>query len=185
MIKKDPEDISTLVLFFKIIIPKFFIHIFMPEDPDAPAPLIRVSILNETHRPDPDTLKLDPTQAEAFYSALTQKLTVIQGPPGTGKTFLGLKIVKVLLENKEHWMNGGKSSPILVICYTNHALDQFLEGIMRYTTKIVRIGAQSKCESMKKFGLREWKMRSRSEVQNRLNRQWLYDIKNVFHLMQK
>lgn len=43
-------------------------------------------------------------------------------PPG--KTYVGLKIVRALLDNKA-W---GPKSPILVVCYTNHALDQFLEG---------------------------------------------------------
>jgi superfamily II DNA or RNA helicase len=71
--------------------------------------------------------------------ALTRKVAVIQGPPGTGKTFPGLKIVQVLLKNSQFWRpaqhqqsagkpKAKKPSPILVICYTNHALDQFLEG---------------------------------------------------------
>ena len=36
--------------------------------------------------PDAETLRLDPSQANALYAALTRKLVVIQGPPGTGKT---------------------------------------------------------------------------------------------------
>jgi superfamily II DNA or RNA helicase len=80
--------------------------------------------------PDNETLGLDPSQADAFYAALTRRLVVIQGPPGTGKTYLGLKIVQTLLINKQYWVPMGKPqpTPILVICYTNHALDQFLEG---------------------------------------------------------
>lgn len=31
-----------------------------------------------------------------------------------------------LLNNANFWKQG--NSPILVVCYTNHALDQFLEG---------------------------------------------------------
>ena len=139
--------------------------------------LTRVPILDETLRPDHGMLKLDPTQAQAFYAALTQKLAVIQGPPGTGKTYLGLKIVKVLLDNKDHWSEG-KPAPILVICYTNHALDQFLEGIMKFTRKIVRIGSQSKCEAMKQFGLREWKARSSAERLARNHWQWLCSVKD-------
>lgn len=42
-----------------------------------------------------------------------------------GKTHVGLKIAQALLNNHEAWSNG---SPMLVVCYTNHALDQFLEG---------------------------------------------------------
>lgn len=47
---------------------------------------------------------------------------MIQGPPGTGKTFVALRIVEMLLLNRV------SNRPILVVCYTNHALDQFLEG---------------------------------------------------------
>jgi superfamily II DNA or RNA helicase len=91
--------------------------------------LSQVAILDE-HLPDAKTLGLDPSQAGALYAALTRKLVVIQGPPGTGKTYLGLKIVQALLHNKKYWVGVEKPqpSPILVICYTNHALDQFLEG---------------------------------------------------------
>ena len=125
--------------------------------------LSHVPILDNYHRPDADILGLDPSQAEALYAALTQKLVVIQGPPGTGKTFLGLKIVQVLLQNKAYWIRTALNSdpaPILVICLTNHALDQFLEGISKFTSQIARIGGQSKSEAMQRFALREWKMRA-------------------------
>lgn len=42
-----------------------------------------------------------------------------------GKTYVGLKIAKALLKNHAVW---SANSPMLVVCYTNHALDQFLEG---------------------------------------------------------
>lgn len=44
---------------------------------------------------------------------------------------------------------------ILVICYTNHALDQFLLGILGYTSgeDIVRIGLQSKCTELDAYNL--------------------------------
>src|SRR5690242_8768899 len=47
------------------------------------------------------------------------------GPPGTGKTFVGIELMKVLLspENRRN----GRFGPILTVCFTNHALDQFLE----------------------------------------------------------
>lgn len=110
----------------------------------------KVSLLEEDKWPTPDELKLNPSQHQAFKSALTNKFAVIQGPPGTGKTFLALKITEVLLNNK---VSG--DSPIVVICYTNHALDQFLEGILKYTQNLIRIGSQSKNESLTKFNLNE------------------------------
>lgn len=48
--------------------------------------------------------------------------------------------------------------PILVVCYTNHALDQFLEGIHEFHQEgIVRVGGRSQSETMQKCSLRELK----------------------------
>lgn len=72
---------------------------------------------------------------------------MIQGPPGCGKTFIGLEIISTLLLNTD--------SQILIVCYTNHALDQFLSGILKYTEDIVRIGNQSKNEVLDQFNLKQ------------------------------
>lgn len=71
----------------------------------------------------------------------------IKGPPGCGKTFLGLAIIATLLMNTD--------SQILIVSYTNHALDQFLTGILRYTDSIVRIGNQSKNEHLDCFNIKQ------------------------------
>ena len=89
---------------------------------------------------------------KALQNALTQELALIQGSPGTGKTFTGLKLVETLLKN----CNSYEMSPILVMCYTNHALDQFLEGILTCplfkgamdNTHLVRVGSKSKSEKL-------------------------------------
>ncbi|KAF9100396.1 hypothetical protein BGX29_006633 [Mortierella sp. GBA35] len=72
-------------------------------------------------------------------------------PPGTGKTKIGIDIMRTLLHNRAA-MNCG---PILCICYTNHALDQFLEHLLdkKITTSIVRIGARSKSERLEDYNL--------------------------------
>eukprot|EP01018_Ginkgo_biloba_P024577 Gb_08232 [translate_table: standard] len=98
---------------------------------------------------------LDESQMEAVKQGLTKRLAIIQGPPGTGKTYVGLKIVTILLSN----VNCG---PILVICYTNHALDQFLEFIYSIEKNIVRLGGRSTDENMSKLSLKEHKRRSGS-----------------------
>ena len=46
----------------------------------------------------------------------------------SGKTYVGLKIAQALLTNRNVWNDVDDQSPMLVVCYTNHALDQFLEG---------------------------------------------------------
>lgn len=80
--------------------------------------------------PSCEQMSLDQSQYEAIKLALTNKLALIQGPPGTGKTWLGVKLVQFLIQNKSLWWNkpNERHKPILMICYTNHALDQFLEN---------------------------------------------------------
>ncbi|VDM37256.1 unnamed protein product [Toxocara canis] len=78
---------------------------------------------------DGDKLGIDGYQRNALISALTSELAIVQGPPGTGKTFIGRLIVRVLFENMNLW-NPARAYPVLVVCYTNHALDQFLEGLL-------------------------------------------------------
>ncbi|XP_069677368.1 NFX1-type zinc finger-containing protein 1-like [Periplaneta americana] len=112
-----------------------------------------VSVLKDSSWPEARELKLDMSQYNAFKSALTKEFVVVQGPPGTGKTFLGLKVAHVLLKNAPVWNLSGK--PLLVVCYTNHALDQFLEGLIGVTNKIVRIGGQSKSKVLEEFNLKE------------------------------
>ena len=100
---------------------------------------------------------------------------------GTGKTYVGARLVSVLLRNSVPTLQvaarvGGAAAgapsapaapparklaitPILCICYTNHALDSFLLDLV--TTQgvplkdIVRIGSRSKDEGLKARGLFE------------------------------
>ena len=93
----------------------------------------------------------DQRQQEAFLSVFRQSISLIQGPPGTGKTFVGEKIVDFMLQTlkiKKGYC-GLSTGPILVTCYTNHALDQFLEKIIDKTTNVIRLGGRSKIEAMK------------------------------------
>lgn len=109
--------------------------------------------LTQNAWPDEEKMGLDESQLQALKLALTKELAIIQGPPGTGKTHVGLKIAQALLKNHEAWSNG---CPMLVVCYTNHALDQFLEGIHGFLKDgIVRVGGRSNSETLKRFGLRE------------------------------
>lgn len=43
---------------------------------------------------------LDVGQSQALLAALTRKFALIQGPPGTGKTYVGIKLLMVLLTAK-------------------------------------------------------------------------------------
>lgn len=54
---------------------------------------------------------LDRGQCQGLVAALTREYALIQGPPGTGKSYLGVKLVQVLLEIREK----AKLGPILVM----------------------------------------------------------------------
>ncbi|XP_065913577.1 NFX1-type zinc finger-containing protein 1-like [Dysidea avara] len=120
--------------------------------------LSSVNVLDTHAWPHCDDVSLDKSQLAAVQMALTQELSVIQGPPGTGKTHIGLKIVDILLKNKEIW-DPLQHSPILVVCYTNHALDQFLEGILKFakeegnSVKMARIGGRCRSEDIQPYTL--------------------------------
>ncbi|KAH7096945.1 P-loop containing nucleoside triphosphate hydrolase protein [Auriculariales sp. MPI-PUGE-AT-0066] len=84
------------------------------------------------------TIVLDGAQSNSLLAALSQRVSLIQGPPGTGKSFVGALSAKVLLEQT--------SLKILVCCYTNHALDQFMEDLLDNKIPpqlMVRLGSKS------------------------------------------
>ncbi|KAF1968342.1 hypothetical protein BU23DRAFT_592152 [Bimuria novae-zelandiae CBS 107.79] len=94
---------------------------------------------------------LDHGQCRAMIAALTREFAFIQGPPGTGKTHLGVKLMKILLDVKEKADLG----PIVVVCYTNHALDQFLEHLVKTgLKKVIRIGGRSRSQLLEDHNLR-------------------------------
>ena len=69
--------------------------------------------------------------------------------PGTGKSFIGTLLAKTL--------HDFSSGTILVVCYTNHALDQFLEDLLKIgipEKSIVRLGARSTTTTAASLALR-------------------------------
>lgn len=71
----------------------------------------------------------------------------------------------MLLYNKKIWQGiFGESTPILMICHTNHALDQFLELIVRdlkITHGIIRVGSRCQNEIIQQFSLSNARQRTR------------------------
>ena len=141
---------------------------YMPPVYDLQKAIGNNAIFNVTNERKWDDLKegvcnLDTSQVEALKLSLNKEICVIQGPPGTGKTYIGVKIVEALLINKRLW-DPICSSPILVVCFTNHALDQFLNEIIDIMKcdptspidspyKIVRIGGRCSNETVKNFSI--------------------------------
>ena len=113
---------------------------------------------------------LDESQYQAVKLALTNEIALIQGPPGTGKTYVGTHVMKILLKTRNELGQSLQSTchkrsiqnipssilcrrPILVITYTNHALDQFLVSLLEFESQIIRIGSRSEDERIKKLTL--------------------------------
>ncbi|PCH43420.1 nucleoside triphosphate hydrolase protein [Wolfiporia cocos MD-104 SS10] len=91
--------------------------------------------------------RLDPSQADAVIEALMRELVLIQGPPGTGKSFTGVELLRVLLANGVR--------PIVMIAFTNHALDHMLSSVLDagITKKLVRLGSRSADERISQFSI--------------------------------
>ncbi|KAK3984517.1 hypothetical protein QBC44DRAFT_336811 [Cladorrhinum sp. PSN332] len=118
-------------------------HSGLTLDPTSPSSL-NLQVLE-------DATGLDRGQCDGLVAALTREYALIQGPPGTGKSYLGVQLVRVLLDRKAEAGLG----PILIICYTNHALDQFLKHLVDVgIDKVIRIGGQSKAEDLAGKNLR-------------------------------
>ena len=102
-------------------------------------------------------LGLDESQHDALRLVLTHEVGLIQGPPGTGKTTLGIRIAELLLNNQHLWREDEhgllEKRPLLLLSYTNHALDQFLTELLKLPvlwkdppSSVVRVGSQSESD---------------------------------------
>ncbi|KAK6528856.1 hypothetical protein TWF694_004090 [Orbilia ellipsospora] len=106
---------------------------------------------------------LDHGQAKAMISAFKNEVALIQGPPGCGKSYIGVKMVHTLLKNRDRLDLG----PILCICYTNHALDQFLNELLKLgISNIARLGSPSALPQIEALSL-ENRKRAGGKVQIR------------------
>ena len=77
---------------------------------------------------------------------------ILKGPPGCGKTFIGVKIVQLLLS-----LTPKLDKPILLLTYKSHALDEFLKHMLEFCEKddLVRIGSRSKEPELESCNLQE------------------------------
>ena len=83
----------------------------------------------------------------------------------TGKTFIGGLVAQIIRDNSDE--------SILCVCYTNHALDQFLTHMLKRGERhLVRIGGRTKSEDLKRYELKELartKERTTSDATRRMN----------------
>lgn len=95
---------------------------------------------------------LDAGQCQGLVGALIREYSMLQGPPGTGKSYVGVQLTRVLLGCKSA---ANPIGPIIVICYTNHALDQFLKHLLDVgIKKIIRIGGRCRLPELEGKNLR-------------------------------
>ena len=88
-------------------------------------------LASRLERGDLANTTLDASQVRALHHVLTNRLAIVQGPPGTGKTFIGVRLVRLLLSMKAHDGTPLCNGPILVLTYKNHALDDFLMDCLK------------------------------------------------------
>lgn len=72
------------------------------------------------------------------------------------------------------------------MCYTNHALDQFLQGILKFcgAIELVRIGGKSQCQTLEKHNLSHIKseMKSKRDIPTHIHknrRESIYRLKDI------
>ncbi|KAI9676184.1 MAG: hypothetical protein M1817_000929 [Caeruleum heppii] len=143
-------------------------HSIMREPSSIPTPVVdriradpHANLQNLLGTPHP--IELDGSQSRSLLMSLTQSLSLVQGPPGTGKSFIGALIAKSIYDFTR--------KSVLVVCYTNHALDQFLEDLLDIgipPSAMVRLGGKSSLRtkplslydqsSTYKFGKADWKI---------------------------
>ncbi|KAH9923478.1 uncharacterized protein BXZ73DRAFT_50943 [Epithele typhae] len=90
---------------------------------------------------------LDPSQAEAVVDTLVKEISLIQGPPGTGKSYTAKEIIRILVASQIR--------PIVLIAFTNHALDHMVESVLdgKITDKVIRLGTRSSNERIAEYTL--------------------------------
>ena len=79
-------------------------HAALSLDPAAPGDSVNPEALEAA-------TGLDRGQSQSLIAALTREYALIQGPPGTGKSYVGVQLVRVLLDHKAEATLG----PILVM----------------------------------------------------------------------
>jgi hypothetical protein len=73
------------------------------------------------------SLTLDASQRRCLEHIFDSPAPIVQGPPGTGKSYTGVAALRLMLKHQD---KVGGDGIILVVCYTNHAIDSFLSDLI-------------------------------------------------------
>ena len=124
-----------------------------------------------------DNIQLDAAQRDAFEHACASRLALIVGPPGTGKSFVGSELAWAILQATE--------LRLLLVCYTNHALDQCLLHLLnKGERRMVRIGGRSREPRLEEFSFFSLKSKN-NEDRDRVEMRRVYDIRDSMEPLRK
>ena len=91
-----------------------------------------------------EAVKSSSEQRAALQCLFNSSVILVQGQSCTGKTYIGVQMVKAMLEAEEAWGEGGLK--VLYMCRTKRALDSFLEALISAGVQdknFIRLGKSS------------------------------------------
>jgi len=113
---------------------------------------------------------LDASQETAVKQCLRNRVAIIQGPPGTGKTFVGVKIVELLLS-----ISTPLRFPIMILTYKNHSLDEFLKEMIKLVPNgVARVGGRSQEKALSSCTLNELRRAKENRVSESVFKEILF-----------
>ena len=98
-------------------------------------------VLSRSYHPDYDEIILKAKQAQDYF--------LLIGPPGTGKTSQALQYLvreQLAEKPKDQWSKVNGQSSILLLAYTNRAVDEICNMLSEHKLDYIRIGNEYSCD---------------------------------------
>ena len=98
-------------------------------------------VLSRSYHPDYDDIILKAKQAQDYF--------LLIGPPGTGKTSQALQYLvreQLAEKPKDQWSKVNGQSSILLLAYTNRAVDEICNMLSEHKLDYIRIGNEYSCD---------------------------------------
>ena len=98
-------------------------------------------VLSRSYHPDYDDIILKAKQAQDYF--------LLIGPPGTGKTSQALQYLvreQLAEKPKDQWSKVNGQSSILLLAYTNRAVDEICNMLSEHELDYIRIGNEYSCD---------------------------------------
>ena len=98
-------------------------------------------VLSRSYHPDYDEIILKAKQAQDYF--------LLIGPPGTGKTSQALQYLvreQLAEKPKDQWSKVNGQSSILLLAYTNRAVDEICNMLSEHELDYIRIGNEYSCD---------------------------------------